>query len=120
VAVTSPEEVETWLQSATAGRGADVVVEAVGVPETFELCTQLVRAGGHVANVGVHGRPATLHLEALWDRDITITTGLVDTSSTPRLISLLATRRLALPGLVTHRFGLGEIQDAYDAFAAAA
>ena len=119
-AFSSPEQAEAWVEAETGGQGADVVIEAVGIPESFELCTQLVRPGGHVANVGVHGKPATLHLEALWDRDITITTGLVDTFSTPRLISLLATGRLALPGLITHRFGLGEIQDAYDAFASAA
>jgi alcohol dehydrogenase len=63
--------------------GADVTVEAVGVPETFELCTRLVLPGGRVANVGVHGKPATLHLEDLWIKDVTITTGLVDTYSTP-------------------------------------
>ena len=119
-AMTSPDEATQWVTEATGGLGAHVVVEAVGLPEAFELCTRLVRPGGHVANVGVHGRPAQLNLETLWDRDVTITTGLVDTVSTPRLIALLATGRLVLPGLVTHRFGLGEIQDAYDAFAKAA
>ena len=68
----------------TDGIGVDVAIEAVGIPETFELCTDIVRAGGHVANVGVHGEPATLHLERLWIKGVTITTGLVDTSSTPR------------------------------------
>lgn len=85
--------------------------------ETFELATELVRPGARVANVGVHGAPATLHLETLWDRDITITTGLVDTHATPTLLKLLAAGRLGLPGLVTHRFGLDEMQDAYDVFA---
>ena len=78
----------------TDGLGADVAIEAVGVPETFELCTELVRPGGHVANVGVHGHPATLHLEKLWIRDVTIMTGLVDTFSTPRLLELIASGRL--------------------------
>ncbi|HEY9332943.1 MAG TPA: hypothetical protein VIQ79_00960, partial [Kribbella sp.] len=87
------------------------------VPATFELCTRLVRPGGTVANVGVHGAPATLHLEDLWIRNVTITTGLVDTFSTPRLLSMLAAGRLQLPGLITHRFGLDEMQDAYDVFA---
>ena len=73
----------------TGGLGADVAIEAVGVPSTFELCTELVRAGGRVANVGVHGEPATLHLESLWIKDVTITTGLVDASSTPRLLGLV-------------------------------
>jgi alcohol dehydrogenase len=67
----------------TDGLGADVAIEAVGVPATFELCTELVRPGGRIANVGVHGRPATLHLEKLWIKDITITTGRVDTNTTP-------------------------------------
>ena len=76
----------------TGGLGADVAIEAVGVPETFELCTELVRPGGRVANVGVHGHSATLHLETLWIRDVTITTGLVDTCTTPRLLKLIAER----------------------------
>ena len=102
--------------SCTGGLGADVAIEAVGIPDTFELCTRVVRAGGTVANVGVHGAPATLHLEDLWIKNVTITTGLVDTSSTPRLLSMLAAGRLELPELITHRFGLDEMQDAYDVF----
>jgi alcohol dehydrogenase len=104
----------------THGLGADVVVEAVGLPETFELCTELVRPGGHVANVGVHGHPATLHLETLWTKDLTITTGLVDTFSTPRLLQLIAEGRLDATPFATHRFALDETLDAYDTFAAAA
>ncbi|GLW57440.1 zinc-dependent alcohol dehydrogenase family protein [Kitasatospora phosalacinea] len=99
------------------GLGVDVAIEAVGVPDTFELCTRVVRPGGRVANVGVHGGPAVLHLEDLWIKDVTITTGLVDTSSTPLLLDLLAAKRLDVDGLVTHRFGLGEMQEAYDVFA---
>jgi alcohol dehydrogenase len=90
------------------------------VPETFELCTELVRPGGHVANIGVHGRPATLHLETLWIKSITITTGLVDTSSTPTLLKLVAEGRLDPTVLGTHHFELDEIMDAYDVFADAA
>lgn len=104
----------------TDGLGADVVMEAVGVPETFELCTELVRPGGHVANIGVHGSTVTLHLETLWIKSITITTGLVDTSSTPTLLKLLTEGRLDPTGLGTHRFKLNEIMDAYDVFADAA
>jgi alcohol dehydrogenase len=104
----------------TAGLGADVAIEAVGVPETFELCADLVRPGGRVANVGVHGRPATLHLERLWIRDVTIMTGLVDTFSTPRLLELIANGRLDATTFATHRFPLGETMAAYDTFAAAA
>ncbi|MGW4490003.1 zinc-dependent alcohol dehydrogenase family protein [Amycolatopsis sp. NPDC004368] len=112
-----PEEAVEAVQEASRGRGADVVVEAVGVPETFELCTELVRPGGHVANIGVHGKPATLHLEQLWIRDVTITTGLVDTWSTPMLLRILAAGRLDTSRFVTHRFGLSEMDEAYDVFA---
>ena len=104
------------VMAATDGLGADVVIEAVGVPETFELCTRLVRPGGHVANVGVHGAPATLHLESLWIKDITITTGLVDTSSTPTLLKMMAAGRFDTGAFITHRFGLSEMQNAYDVF----
>ncbi|WAX57633.1 zinc-dependent alcohol dehydrogenase family protein [Jatrophihabitans cynanchi] len=102
------------------GLGADTVIEAVGVPETFELSTELVRPGGRVANIGVHGKPATLHLESLWIRNVTITTGLVDAYSTPRLLTMLAAGQLDTSKFVTHRFGLDEMMDAYDVFADAA
>jgi alcohol dehydrogenase len=104
----------------TGGLGADVAIEAVGVPETFELCTELVRPGGRIANVGVHGHPATLHLEKLWIRDVTITTGLVDTNTTPRLLKLIADGRLDATVFATHRCGLAETMAAYDVFADAA
>ena len=104
----------------TGGLGADVAIEAVGVPETFELCIELVRPGGHVANVGVHGRPATFHLEKLWIRDITVTTGLVDTFSTPQLLKLVASGRLDPTLFATHRFPLADTMEAYDVFADAA
>ena len=104
----------------TEGLGADVAIEAVGVPETFELCTRLIRPGGRVANVGVHGKPVTLHLEDLWIRNVTITTGLVDTSSMPMLLRMVASGQLSGHGLVTHRYGLHEMMDAYDVFSRAA
>jgi alcohol dehydrogenase len=103
----------------TGGLGVDVAIEAVGVPETFELCTQLIRPGGHVANVGVHGKPATLHLEDLWIRDATITTGLVDTWSTPRLLELIASDQLDVRRFVTHRYSMDDMLEAYDVFDAA-
>jgi alcohol dehydrogenase len=90
------------------------------VPATFELCTEIVRPGGRVANVGVHGKPASLHLETLWIKNVTITTGLVDTSSTPTLLRLIAEGRLDPLPLATHRFQLGEMLDAYDVFGNAA
>jgi len=104
----------------TDGLGVDVAIEAVGVPETFELCAELIRPGGRVANVGVHGHPATLHLERLWIRDVTITTGLVDTFTTPKLLQLIATGRLDPTPFATHRFELDEMTEAYDTFADAA
>jgi alcohol dehydrogenase len=104
----------------TGGLGADVAVEAVGVPETFALCAELVRPGGRVANVGVHGHAATLHLETLWIRDVTITTGLVDAVSTPMLMRLIEGGRLDPTPFATHRFALGDVEDAYDMFADAA
>jgi alcohol dehydrogenase len=96
--------------------GVDVAIEAVGIPATFELCTQLVRPGGHVANIGVHGHAATLHLESLWVRDITITTGLVDTVSTPTLLRLLTSRKIHTLPLISHDFGFDEVLAAYDTF----
>ncbi|HEU5036623.1 MAG TPA: alcohol dehydrogenase catalytic domain-containing protein [Nocardioides sp.] len=110
------EVVADAAEALETARDVDTAIEAVGVPETFELCTELVRAGGVVANVGVHGAPATLHLESLWARNVTITTGLVDTYSTPTLLQMVASGQLDTEGLVTHRFGLDEIQDAYDVF----
>ncbi|MEV6099956.1 zinc-binding dehydrogenase [Nocardia sp. NPDC051981] len=101
----------------TGGLGADVTIEAVGIAETFETAVDLVRPGGHVANIGVHGKPATLHLEKIWIRDRTITTGLVDTYSTPRLIDLVASGRLDPAAMITHRFTMDEFPSAYDTFA---
>jgi alcohol dehydrogenase len=114
------EDAVARVMALTDGLGADVAIEAVGVPETFELCTDLIRPGGRVANVGVHGRPATLHLEKLWIRDVTITTGLVDTSTTARLLKLIAEGRLDPLPFATHRYPLSAVITAYDTFAAAA
>jgi alcohol dehydrogenase len=108
------------VKDLTGGYGADVVIEAVGVPATFELCTALVRPGGHVANVGVHGTPATLHLEDLWIKNVTITTGLVDTYSTPTLLNLVAANQFDVSRFVTHRFGMNDFMQAYDVFGRAA
>src|SRR6478735_1410665 len=107
------------VRSLTAGLGADVAIEAVGTPATFELATTLIRPGGHVANIGVHGTPAMLHLEDLWIRNVTITTGLVDTHSTPTLLRMAAAGRLPLAELVTHTFPLDRMEEAYGVFARA-
>ena len=88
------EDAVARVMELTGGLGADVAIEAVGVPETFELCADLIRPGGRLANVGMHGSCATLHLEKLWIRDVLITTGLVDTTTTPRLMRLIEGGRL--------------------------
>jgi alcohol dehydrogenase len=108
------------VRSLTGGLGADVAIEAVGVPATFELAVALSRPGGRIANIGVHGEPATLHLEEQWIRDITITTGLVDAYSTPTLLRLLASHHIDAGRFITHHFALDEIDEAYDVFARAA
>jgi alcohol dehydrogenase len=112
----SHEDPVAIVRDLTGGLGADVAIEAVGTPATFELATELVRPVGRVANIGVHGAPATLHLERLWSRDMTITTGLVDTFSIPRLLSLIITGQVDAHRFVTHRFGLHEMMAAYDTF----
>jgi alcohol dehydrogenase len=111
--LASPLEV---VRSLTDGLGADVAIEAVGAPETFELAVQLTRPGARVANVGVHGQPVVLHLEEQWPRDITVTTGLVDTNSVSQLLGLLAGRQIETRRFVTHRFGFDEFPQAYDVF----
>lgn len=111
------EDPKELVMELTQGLGVDVSIEAVGVPETFELATELVRAGGHVANIGVHGKPATLHLEKLWIKDVTITTGLVDTFTIPTLLRLIESGRLDASPLATHRFSLQDTMAAYDTFA---
>jgi alcohol dehydrogenase len=108
------------IASVTGGLGVDVAIEAVGTPATFELATKLVRPGGHVANIGVHGEPATLHLEELWTKDVTITTGLVDTYSTPTLLKLVTSGQLDARRFVTHHFALDQFMEAYDTFRDAA
>ena len=114
------EDALARVMELTDGRGVDTAIEAVGVPETFELCTELIRAGGRVANVGVHGCSVTLHLEKLWIRNVAITTGLVDTFTTPRLLQLIEGGRLDPTPFATHRFQLDETMEAYDVFADAA
>jgi alcohol dehydrogenase len=116
----SEQDAVAAIRELTAGLGADVAIEAVGVPETFELAADLVRPVGHIANIGVHGKPVSLHLERLWDRDVTITTGLVDTYSTPTLLNLLTSHQLDAQRFVTHRFGFDDFIEAYDVFARAA
>jgi len=110
---------KTVIDELTDGLGADVAMEAVGVPATFEMAATLIRPGGRVANIGVHGEPATLHLEELWIKNVTITTGLVDTFSTPTLLRLIQGGSIDPSPLVTHHFAMDEFDDAYDVFSRA-
>ena len=114
------EDAVKIVMEMTGGLGADVAIEAVGVPSTFELAAELIRPGGTLANIGVHGKPVTLHLETLWIRDVTITTGLVDSKTIPQLLSLISGGRLDPTVLATHRFPLGDAMEAYDVFGNAA
>ena len=100
----------------TGGRGVDTAIEAVGIPATFTLCEDIVAAGGTIANVGVHGCKVDLHLERLWSHNVTITTGLVDTFSIPMLLKTVQSKRIDAKQLITHRFKLQEILQAYDTF----
>jgi alcohol dehydrogenase len=102
--------------SLTNGKGVDVAIEAVGVPATFELCEAIVTAGGRIANIGVHGKSVNLHLETLWSKNITITTRLVDTVTTPMLFKTVQSKRLQPSQLITHRFKLDQIVEAYNTF----
>jgi alcohol dehydrogenase len=111
------EDALAQIMELTDGLGADVALEAVGLSDTFELACELIRPGGRVANIGVHGHPATLHLEKLWTRDVTITTGLVDTNTIPRLMKLVGDGRLDPTVFATHHFTLEDTMSAYDTFA---
>jgi alcohol dehydrogenase len=117
----SADDLEAQIAAlTTAELGADVAIEAVGVPQTFDLCTRVVRPGGVVANIGVHGAPTTLHLEELWIKNITITTGLVDGTTVPMLLQLVQSGKVAGELFGTHEFRLDDIMSAYETFANAA
>ncbi|MCT2401392.1 zinc-dependent alcohol dehydrogenase family protein [Novosphingobium mangrovi (ex Huang et al. 2023)] len=110
------EKIMEW----TEGLGVDVAIEAVGVPATFDICQKIVSAGGNIANVGVHGKPVELHIEELWIKNINISMGLVSTNTTPMLLKTLRGGKVDPSKLVTHRFKLDEILEAYEVFGNAA
>ena len=116
----SDGKASTTIKTLTGGRGVDTAMEAVGIQATFELCQNIVAPGGTIANIGVHGKTVDLHLEKLWDRNITITTRLVDTVSTPMLLNTVGARRVDPKQLITHHFKLDQILEAYETFAHAA
>jgi alcohol dehydrogenase len=108
------------IMKLTLWKGVDVAVEAVGTPATFDICQSIVAAGGHIANIGVHGKSVELHLEKLWSKNVTITTRLADTVSTPMLMKIIQSGKLQPRQLITHHFSLSEIVKAYDTFGSAA
>jgi alcohol dehydrogenase len=108
------------IMKMTNGRGVDAAIEAVGIPATFELCEEIVAPGGTIANIGVHGAKVDLHLERLWSHNITITTRLVDTVTTPMLLKTVQAGKIDPARLITHHFKLDNILDAYDTFGRAA
>jgi alcohol dehydrogenase len=108
------------IMALTGKRGVDTAIEAVGVPATFELCEKIVTAGGHIANIGVHGKKVDLHLENLWNRNISITTRLVDTASIPMLFKTVSSGKVDPKRLITHRFKFNNILEAYETFGNAA
>jgi alcohol dehydrogenase len=108
------------IMKMTGKRGVDTAIEAVGVPATFELCEKIVAPGGVIANIGVHGKKVDLHLESLWDRNISITTRLVDTATIPMLFKTVSSRKIDPKLLITHRFKLDQVLDAYETFGNAA
>ena len=104
------------IMAMTGGKGVDVAIEAVGIAATFGLCQDIIGAGGHIANIGVHGAGVTLHLEKLWSQNITITTRLVDAVTTPLLLKTVMAGKLKPKQLVTHHYALKEVMKAYDTF----
>ncbi|MDO9066466.1 MAG: zinc-dependent alcohol dehydrogenase family protein, partial [Chloroflexota bacterium] len=104
------------VMALTDNRGVDVAIEAVGIPESFDICQEIVAAGGHIANIGVHGKPVQLNLDKLWAQNITLTTRLVDTVTTPMLLKTVASGKLQPKQLITHHFTLDQVMQAYDTF----
>lgn len=118
--VASDPDWKDQVLALTDGLGVDVSIEAVGIPATWDMTLSIVRPAGHVANVGVHGKPVELPLDRVWIDNLTITTGLVNTDSSAMLIKLLAQKKIDVAGFISHRFPLNDIIDAYDTFARAA
>jgi len=108
------------IMTLTGNRGVDAAIEAVGIPATFAICEGILAPGGHLANVGVHGKPVELHMEKLWSQNITLTTRLVDTVSTPLLLKVVKSGKLEPKKLITHTFKLDDVMKAYDTFSNAA
>ena len=104
----------------TDGLGVDVSIEAVGYPETLLTAASMVRPGGTIANIGVHGAPVELPMQDMWIGNVTLTMGLVDTVSIPTLLKMVASGRIPAEKMGTHSFTFGQIGEAYDVFKNAA
>lgn len=113
---TTTEEVKAKIAEMTGGRGVDVVFECVGYPATFDICQNVVSIGGHISNVGVHGKPVTFNLDDLWIKNITLSTGLVNANTTEMLLDVLKSGKIDASKLVTHHFKLSEVEEAYRVF----
>jgi len=108
------------IMKITHNKGVDVAIEAVGMEATFEICTEIIAPGGHIANIGVHGKSVELHMETLWSKNITITTRLVDTVTTPMLFKTVLSKKIEPKKLITHHFKLDQVVEAYETFGNAA
>ncbi|MDB5129824.1 zinc-dependent alcohol dehydrogenase family protein [Mucilaginibacter sp.] len=109
-------DVAKFINELTDGEGVDVAIEAVGLPQTFDICQHIIRPGGHIANVGVHGKSVDFQIQELWIKNITLTTGLVNTNTVPMLLNAVASKRISPNKLITHRFKLDQILEAYEVF----
>lgn len=107
------------IMAMTLKKGVDVAIEAIGIPASFDVCQYIVAAGGHIANIGVHGKPVQLNLDKLWDHNITLTTRLVDTVTTPMLLKTVMTGKIQPAKLITHHFEMNDLLKAYETFGSA-
>lgn len=114
--LTPSDTIKVDLSKIVGEEGVDVAIEAVGIPQTWNVCQKIVKPGGHIANVGVHGKKVDFEIQELWIKNLTITTGLVNTNTTPMLMKAVATNKLPVDKLITHRYSLTEIEKAYDVF----
>lgn len=112
----SSEEVKAIIDDITNRRGVDISMECVGYPATFDICQKIISVGGHIANVGVHGKPVDFNLDELWIKNITLNTGLVNANTTEILLNVLRTGKIDATRLITHHFKLSEVEKAYETF----
>lgn len=110
------DNIQEALAKIVGEEGVDVAIEAVGIPPTWDICQQIVKPGGHLANVGVHGQKVDFEIQDLWIKNLTITTGLVNTNTTPMLMKAVSTNKIPVDKLITHHFKLDELEKAYDVF----